>query len=99
MARGLREATFHCHKASVDAGWYTDRETGERKMRNLGADRRQAGLEMMVGNAAIAHALGPNEDIATTFNGPHDAFVCGTCAADEHLILLRICDRGAEPHG
>jgi len=36
LARGLREATFHCHKASVDAVWYTDRETGERKTRNLG---------------------------------------------------------------
>jgi NTP pyrophosphatase (non-canonical NTP hydrolase) len=36
LARGLREATFHCHRASVDAGWYTDPETGARKDRNLG---------------------------------------------------------------
>lgn len=69
----------------------------ERTVVNLGAVRRQAGLEMMVGNAAIAHALGPNEDIATTFNGPHDAFVCETCALDDRL-LYRICDQGTR-HG
>lgn len=35
LARGIREATFHCHKASVDAGWYSDPATGERKDRIL----------------------------------------------------------------
>lgn len=36
LVRGIREATFQCHKASVDAGWYTDQKTGQRKERNLG---------------------------------------------------------------
>lgn len=45
---------------------------------NIGAIRRQHGLEMMMGNAAIAQALGTDEDMArqmTTGTG----LICGSC--------------------
>lgn len=50
------------------------------------AIQRQAGLEMMVGNAAIAHALGPNDDIAkiisrhVVFVGMQDFMTLPLCA-------------------
>jgi hypothetical protein len=50
------------------------------------AIQRQAGLEMMVGNAAIASVLGPNEDIAkilskhVVFVGMQDFMTLPLCA-------------------
>ena len=45
------------------------------------AIQRQAGLEaMMGGNALIAAAMGPDEDLAVNLAGPRTVLVCETCS-------------------
>ena len=47
-------------------------------MLNPRAITRQHGLEQMVGNAALAAVLGPNEDMAARI-GSGEGLICGTC--------------------
>lgn len=53
------------------------------------AIERRVGLEMMLGSGPLAKVMGPNEDIAKVFDGPHRAFVHETCALRlGHLLEL-----------
>lgn len=59
---------------------------------NMDAVRRQTGLEMMLGNAAIAQAMGPDEDMATLITET-TFVVCEACESDH--TLLRMTERTA----
>lgn len=63
------------------------------------AIQRRHGLGMMLGNEAIARALGPDEDLMKVMDGPHRVIVHETCAADVgHLLRLIPEDTvGVEP--
>ncbi len=56
----------------------------------LGVDRRAveqvAGLELLVGNVAIARALGPDPDIAAPLGAPRSVLVCEACAGQETSV-------------
>ena len=54
---------------------------------NPDAVRRSAGMEMMMGNAMLAHIMGPNEDLATLIETTGPVNVCLQCSAD-----LRVAD-------
>lgn len=61
----------------------------------LGLERR-IGLQMMLGGSdALARAMGPDEDLASIFDGPHDVFVHEQCA---HRIgsVLELMPRTAD---
>ena len=47
---------------------------------NLPVVQRQTGLEMMLGNAAIASVMGPDEDIAIALGDDRNVLVCLDCA-------------------
>lgn len=48
---------------------------------------RRVGLEMMLGSGPLAKVMGPDEDIAKVFDGPHRVFVHETCALRVHHLL------------
>lgn len=52
------------------------------------AIERRVGLQMVLGNSALAQAMGPDEDIAKVFDGPHEVFVHEHCAHNIHSVLL-----------
>jgi hypothetical protein len=45
----------------------------------VGAIRRQAGLEMMLGNVALAQVIGPNEEMTEVMDSA-DLTLCEDCA-------------------
>lgn len=48
---------------------------------NIPAVQRQTGLEMMLGgNAVIAHAIGPDEDMLVPLGAEADLLICDQCA-------------------
>lgn len=60
------------------------RVTIDHMVLDLGAIRRQAGLEQMLdGHAAIAHAMGRNEDIARCVSST-EIVVCQDCFLSKH---------------
>lgn len=63
------------------------RVTLERFMVDCKAVRQQVGLEMMLGNAQLAHVMGPNHDIAKPVMKSITITVCEACANQEHLLL------------
>lgn len=56
--------------------------TMERFIVDLGAIKRQAGLEMTMGSGQLAAAMGPDEDLANIIDEKSDVFVCEDCAID-----------------
>jgi hypothetical protein len=52
----------------------------ERMLADPGAIRRAHGLELMIGDALVANVMGPDEDLAILFDGPHDILLCEHCA-------------------
>ena len=58
------------------------RVTASRSIINVGAIQRQNGLEMFMGNAAIASVMGPDEDMAEEITKFEDVFICESCAMD-----------------
>lgn len=56
------------------------------KIERFGVDikavQRQHGLELMTGSPALAHILGPDEDIAIPVDEPDEALVCDECAME-----------------
>lgn len=63
---------------------------------DLKAVQRQAGLEQFLGgNAAIAHAMGPDEDLAIAVHEPETALVCLPCACTPSCVasLLELFGR------
>lgn len=57
----------------------------ERGLFNPSALQRRAGLEMMIGG--LAAVMGPDEDLAQVFDGPHTVFVHEGCAMRIHHLL------------
>jgi hypothetical protein len=57
---------------------------------DIGAVQRQHGLEMMMGNAAIAHVMGPDEDLAKPLGKPETGLVCQDCATHHNSVLAAI---------
>ena len=65
--------------------------TVERHVLNLPALRRQAGLTMMMGNTAIAAAMGPDEDMALPVPETRQRLlICGTCAIEPDHRLVNL---------
>lgn len=62
------------------------RATVSQMVVNLRAVQRQHGLEMMVGNAALARVFSPNEDVAQAASTT-TILVCADCALTESLPL------------
>lgn len=62
---------------------------------NVGAVRRQTGLEMMLGGAAgLAAVMGPDEDILVPLAAESTWLVCQQCAMDRPLAqIVEIADR------
>ena len=61
-----------------------------------GALQRQAGLTMMLGgNALLAGAMGPNEDMAECINTVNIT-VCEDCAINQNLPVAALAEMGPE---
>lgn len=58
---------------------------------DVGAVKRQHGLEMMMGNAAIAFHMGPQEDLAKVID-QREALICLQCATEERLPLAMLLE-------
>lgn len=54
--------------------------------------RRQTGLAMVMGNALLANAMGPNEDMAEIIS-ERTITACETCAqkSENHLLYQILC--------
>lgn len=83
---------------SNDLDFY--RVTLERFFLDYGAVRRQVGLEMSMGAAAVlASIMGPDEDIAKE-PSPHASFlICGPCSMKEMLPLGVLSGRLSDREG
>ena len=72
------------------------RVTVERMGVDLRAVTRQHGLELMLGNPVIAHAMGLQEDIAKPIGQAVTVAICEDCAGDASAYCLpRILERAA----
>ncbi len=61
----------------------------ERAGLDVSAMERRIGLRMMLGGSdTLAQAMGPNEDLAKVFDGPHECVVHEHCA--HRLSLLQL---------
>lgn len=69
--------------------------TIERHGIDLGAVKRQTGLEMMLGSPFIAAAMGPNEDMTRLLAGPFTATICEDCACKD-ISLHHISEQAHE---
>lgn len=49
--------------------------------------RRRIGLEQMLGSGALARVMGPEEDLAKVFDGPHEKVVHEQCAHSMRSLL------------
>lgn len=58
----------------------------ERHGIDLAAVRRQSGLALLLGNADIAMAMGPDEDMTTPLMEPITLTVCETCGTRDTSI-------------
>lgn len=60
----------------------------ERMGLDLGAIKRQHGLELMMGGAApLASIMGPDETMAAVIDGPRELLVCETCSHEMPALL------------
>lgn len=67
---------------------------------NLPAIQRAAGLEMILdGNAALAHAMGPDEDLAKQWNETVTVTVCYHCAMEPGNTLIYQLIEAGKPEG
>lgn len=60
---------------------------------DVGAVRRQHGLETMLGHAALAFHMGPQEDLAKVID-EREVMVCLQCAVEERPLMLLLEDNG-----
>jgi hypothetical protein len=63
---------------------------------DIGAVQRQHGLEMMMGNAAIAHVMGPDEDLAKPIGKDETGLICNHCSIYHESVLAFIYERISE---
>jgi hypothetical protein len=54
----------------------------ERFIVDLGAIKRQHGLEIAMGSSELAAVMGPDEDLAKNIGAIKNVFICETCAID-----------------
>ena len=72
------------------------RITIESHVVNLPAVQRQTGLEMMLGSAAIAAVMGPDEPMSMIFDETKPAVLCFDCALNKSVVELAETLRGEE---
>ena len=60
---------------------------------DLTAVQQTVGLEMMMGNVAIARAMGPDPDIGVLLGEPQQALICQPCML-EKIPMLMIATEG-----
>lgn len=95
---GLKHRDFKpcalCRKGVMHANDITFyRVRIERFVVDLNAVQRAHGMEMMMGgNAVIANVMGPNEDLAKLFTGPHEILICSSCALRDKTPIAVIED-------
>jgi len=53
---------------------------------DMNAIRRQDGMAAMMGNAAIARVMGPDEDLAKPMMDPVTVTVCETCCTKDTCV-------------
>ena len=67
----------------------------ERHGVDAGAVTRQQGLAMMMGgNAALAMAMGPDEEMTKPLMDPMEMTVCERCALEQRLCLAELTEYG-----
>ena len=81
-----------CRKGVLHSGspWFY-RIRAEQMVADTRAIERAVGLEKMIGNAAIANAMGPDDDLAKGL-GPVDLLVCAACALHERLPVALLVE-------
>lgn len=68
----------------------------ERFLVDVGAVKRQHGLEMSMGGdamAGVAQIMGPDEDLAKRVGEPDTAIICDTCSIEDKTCLAAIHER------
>ena len=96
--RAIKQAGFspciRCGKGVMHAGVPVfHRITLEIMGIDARAAQRQAGLEMMLGgNAMIAHAMGPDDDIGIPIGPAQTALICSDCFNDSSASLPEIME-------
>jgi hypothetical protein len=78
-----------CGKGVMHGGQITFyRLTLDRYVVDMHAIERQHGLEQFMGSPAIAHAMGPDEDLAKQLpEGAGPVLVCQWCAMAPHALM------------
>lgn len=59
------------------------------------AVRRQAGLEMMLGNAYLAHVMGPNEELLKPVGEPRPVLMCQPCFLNTDISVAEVWEASA----
>jgi hypothetical protein len=84
-----------CGKGMMHAGspsFY--RVAIEHMVINVGAIRRQAGLEMMLGSPALAAVMGPDQTLAEAVGKPVTVFVCQGCGIMNSVPVAQMLEEG-----
>jgi hypothetical protein len=68
------------------------RVTVQRFVVDMAAVQRQSGLEMMLGNVALASVMGPNEDLAKPIIDPVTVTVCENCANSPETCIAVLAE-------
>lgn len=71
----------------------------ERWSVKMNAVQRRSGLDMMLGNIALADAFDPGEDLAVPVMEPVTITLCEDCAVKEHVIPALVESADAEKGG
>jgi hypothetical protein len=61
---------------------------------DLRACERQQGLAMLIGNAALAQVMGPDDELAKPIGDPVKLTVCEACARENLWSVARLAERG-----
>lgn len=91
FARSDIQPCARCGRGIAHAGPVFYRVAVEQMVIDAVAVQREAGLEAMVGNAAIAAALSPNADFAHVFRH-REVLLCGACGIDPTVIAVLLDD-------
>ncbi len=67
----------------------------ERAGLDSSAISRRAGLEMMLGSSALAHHMGPHEDLAKIIDGPNTVVIHEECAGRVSHLFQLFEDKGS----
>lgn len=78
-----------CERGVMQGGSLTFYKlTVEHHLVDIGAVRRQHGLELMMGHPGLASIMGPDEDLTTVIDRPRVVLVCQDCAAKSLLDIM-----------